>query len=554
MVRRWPGLTATCVATVFFWLSLTPSLVPRPWYLQGVIGGITAAIGYALGALAHWLIRLAVTALRPRPDARRRAQRLRARGWLGYYVAAVALTVVALSESARMQRELRALQELPETLTWHSLMISLLALAVAAALVLIARTVRLGTRALIRVLCRFVPRPLAVAVALLVSATAVVVGSRDVVFGRGVVDVASRIAESTNQDTKEGMRRPSSRLVSGGPESLVRWEDLGYEGRNFAGSALSARTIEQVTHRPAREPVRVYVGAQSADGFAEGARLAVAELERTGAFDRDVLAVAGTTGRGWVNSTDAEPLEFLHGGDTAIVAMQYSYLPSWLSFLVDKEQAGRANRALVEAVRARLLAEPPDERPKLVVFGESLGAYGIEAAFDGPDDLLRKVDGAVLAGSPDFAPIRRELTAGRDPGTPVWRPEYADGRHFRFAQWPEKDLARPEGAWRYPRVVHLQNASDAVVWWSPELALHRPEWLRQPLGPDITDEVNWFPFVTFWQTTVDMAVSYGVEAPHGHRYGTGSVEAWTSVLPPDDWTDEDTRRLKRHMDAREAPY
>ncbi|NSC23642.1 hypothetical protein FM076_21790 [Streptomyces albus subsp. chlorinus] len=554
VVRRWPGLAALCCATLFFWLSLTPSLVPRPWFLQGVIGGITAAMGYAIGGLAEWLLRLTLGPLCRRYVRRRPGPRWRARAWLAYYALSTALTIAALSWSADAQRELRRLQEMPETLTWHSLMIALLAMAICLALVALARAVRLGTRALIRLLGRFVPRPLAIGVGLLVSAMVVVFGTRDVVFDRGVLDGAAYLAQQTDESTKDGIVRPRSPLVSGSPASLVEWDELGYEGRNFTGSAISARHIRAVTGKRALRPVRVYVGQASAPSFRARARLAVRELERTGAFDRDVLAIAGTTGRGWVNSTDAEPLEYIHGGDTAIVAVQYSYLPSWASFLVDKEQAGRATRALVEAVRARWLEQPAGHRPKLVVFGESLGAYGIEASFDGPDDLLAKVDGAVLAGSPHFSPIRRELTAHREPGSPVWRPEYEGGRHFRFAQWPREDLARPGPGWKSPRVVYLQNASDAIVWWSPGLALNPPPWLREPLGPDITDAVTWFPLVTFWQTTVDMAVSYGVGAPHGHRYGNGSVEAWAAVAPSRGWTDKDTRHLRRFMDQREAPY
>ncbi|WP_243083833.1 alpha/beta-hydrolase family protein [Streptomyces sp. 891-h] len=563
VIRRWPGLTAMCCATLFFWLSLTPSLVPRPWLLQGVIGGITAAIGYAIGGLAQWLVRLTLGPLYRRyrqPLLRRLPGRpgphWRARAWLAYYVLSTGLTIAALSWSADAQRELRRLQEMPETLTWHSMMIALLAMGICFALVAIGRAVRLGTRVLIRVLGRFVPRPLAIGVGLLVSATVVVFGTRDVVFDRGVIDVAARLAEKTDQSTKDGIVQPTSRLVSGSRASLVRWEELGYEGRNFTGSSLTPHQISTVTGKHAVQPIRVYIGQESAPTFASRAKLAVRELERTGAFDREVLAIAGTTGRGWVNSTDAEPLEYIHGGDTAIVAVQYSYLPSWASFLVDKEQAGRATRALVEAVRARWLRIPAAERPKLVVFGESLGAYGIEASFDGPDDMLAKVDGAVLAGTPNFSPIRRRLTAHRDRGSPVWRPEYDKGRHFRFAQWPKRDLARPGPAsgWKGPRVVYLQNASDAIVWWSPELAFQPPRWLREPLGPDITDEVNWFPLVTFWQTTVDMAVSYGVGAPHGHRYGNGSVEAWAAVAPDKGWTKQDTEQLRRFMDQREAPY
>src|ERR687883_521342 len=37
--------------------SLTPSLLPRGWLLQGLIAGITAAIGYGIGAIAAWFVR-----------------------------------------------------------------------------------------------------------------------------------------------------------------------------------------------------------------------------------------------------------------------------------------------------------------------------------------------------------------------------------------------------------------------------------------------------------------------------------------------------------------
>ena len=36
---------------LFFCLSLTPSLLPRDWLFQGLIGGINAAIGYGIGVL-----------------------------------------------------------------------------------------------------------------------------------------------------------------------------------------------------------------------------------------------------------------------------------------------------------------------------------------------------------------------------------------------------------------------------------------------------------------------------------------------------------------------
>ncbi|MFB8078802.1 alpha/beta hydrolase [Streptomyces sp. NPDC056013] len=551
-IRRWPDLTALCCATVFFWSSLTPSLVPRPWYLQGLVGGITAVIGYALGSGLGWLCRTVAPWRQP--------DRFRTRCWQAYWLLSPVLAVWFISESARMQRQLRVLQGLPPSLTWHTPMIALIALGLLLAALLVARAVRLGSATLIRQLGRLMPRPAAYAVGAVVSALLVLVGVRDIVFDRGVVDIADRIAEAANDGTKDGIRRPASRLASGGPGSLIPWEDLGFQGRNFAGSTPTRAALTAWTGRPARDPVRVYIPSalpaafQDESPFAAQARLAVRELDRTGAFDRAVLAVAGTTGTGWVDPNVAEALEYMYEGDTAIVAVQYSYLPSWVSFLVDKEKAGQATRALLDAVRARLDSLPAGHRPRLVVTGESLGAYAVEASFDSADDLLASTDGALLLGAPDFSPISREIRRDRDPGSPVWRPQYRGGAHIRFAQFPETDLARPTAAWAHPRAVYLQNASDPVVWWSPDLLLDKPAWLDEPLGPDITPEITWFPFVAFWQTSVDMAVSYGVDAPHGHRYGAGAVDGWAAVLPPPGWTTADTTRLRAFIAHRAAAY
>ncbi|MFF6788616.1 alpha/beta hydrolase [Streptomyces filamentosus] len=551
-VRRWPDLTALCLATAFFWSSLSPSLVPRPWYLQGIVGGITAAIGYALGSTLAWLFRALVR--------RRPGEPVRTRCWQAYWLLAPLATLWLVSESARTQRRLRVLQDLPPSLTWHTPMIALIALALLALALLLARLVRLGAVTLIRLLGRLLPRPVAYVTGALLTALAVLVGVRDIVYDRGIVDVADRIAAATNGGTKAGIERPVSRYVSGGPGSLLGWDSLGYEGRNFTGSTPTRAALTAWSGRPARDPVRVYVPSTppvafaDASPFAAQAALAVRELDRTGAFDRSVLAVAGTTGTGWVDPNVAEALEYMHRGDTAIVAVQYSYLPSWVSFLVDKEKAGQATRALLDAVRTRLDTLPEDRRPRLVVTGESLGAYAVEASFGSAARLLAETDGALLLGPPDFSPVSRELRRDRDPGSPVWRPQYDGGRHVRFGQFPATDLARPATRWEHPRVVYLQNASDPVVWWSPGLLLDRPAWLSRPLGPDITPEIRWFPFVTFWQTSVDMAVSYGVDAPHGHRYGAGAVDGWAAVAPPEGWTDADTTRLRAYIGHRRAAY
>ena len=47
------GLTG---ALLFYCLSLTPSLLPRVWYLQAVMSGVTVAIGYWYPLVTFWQV------------------------------------------------------------------------------------------------------------------------------------------------------------------------------------------------------------------------------------------------------------------------------------------------------------------------------------------------------------------------------------------------------------------------------------------------------------------------------------------------------------------
>ena len=127
----------------------------------------------------------------------------------------------------------------------------------------------------------------------------------------------------------------------------------------------------------------------------------------------------------------------MYNGNSAVVSMQYSFLPSWLSFLVDKENARHAGQALFEAVD-RLVRELPEaQRPKLVVFGESLGSFGGEAPFLSLNNVLARTDGALFSGPTFKNTIWTDLTATRDRGSPEWLPIYDRGRYVRFVARPD---------------------------------------------------------------------------------------------------------------------
>jgi uncharacterized membrane protein len=378
--------------------------------------------------------------------------------------------------------------------------------------------------------------------------TAVVAGTWLVASGlllNGFVAVADRSfsVRNTTTTTTEGVEQPTSGLRSGGPGSLMSWDSLGRQGRNFAGGGPTVEELSAWSGSPATEPVRAYAGTLAAEDVEERAELAVEDLERAGGFDRANLLVATTTGSGWLAPWAVDSFEYLTGGDSAIVGMQYSYLPSWLSYLVDQERAREAGRELFDAVYERWSGLPADDRPKLFVFGLSLGSFGGETAFSGEFDLRNRTAGALFAGPPNFNLLYREFTDGRDPGSREVEPVYRDGRTVRFTN----DVAAgvpPASAWKGSRVLYLQHPSDPIVWWSPRLAWDRPDWLGEPPGRDVLDAMLWVPFVTFWQVTADMPLAGAVPSGHGHTYEAEFVDGWATVIQPSGLTPDKAERLR----------
>lgn len=524
-----PGFGGSIGAVLLFCLSLTPSLLPRHWLLQAVVSGITMAIGYgigaAIGALAHRIWR--------------RLPAASSRAWWSLAGTGGVLAAMFLALGEAWQRDVRALVGADLDTGWNPVAIATVALTVFGSLVLVSRAIRLGVRRLAGTLGRFSPRPVASVTAVgLVAALSYGVGQQ-VVF-TGFVDVAEHAAAAANRVIPPGVVRPESTYVSGGPGSLVPWETLGSHGREFTAGAVPAAALDEFAVGPVEEPIRVYVGQDSAPDLAAQADLAVRELERTGGFDRAVLSVIATTGTGWVNPAVPDSLEYLYAGDSAVVAIQYSYLPSWISFMADRAAAAQAAIVLISAVQDRIGVMAAGARPKLVLYGESLGAHGIEAAFGDLDRLLDRTDGALLAGPPHTNPIWQEVVEDREPDSPIWQPVYEGGDAVRFAQ-DAADLSVVEDR---PRVVYLQNASDPVVWWNPDLLYRKPAWLAGERGEDVSAAMQWYPVVTFWQVTVDLITSTKAPSGHGHSYHESVVDGWAALVPPPGWTDADTARLR----------
>ncbi len=530
---NWLGLLASAV--VFGW-ALTPSLLPRPWLFEGIIAGLGAALGYALGCLLSWAARAALRGREPGPGVKRWAWRILA-------VAGPVLATAYLIAGIAWQNQVRELVGQPDEGFLTAFVVGAVALVTAVVALAVGRGVRAVFRRLRRLLDRFVPTWLAAGLStvVLVAVLAVLVNG---ILIEAFTATMDRLYSGTNDTTAEGISPPVQPQRSGSPESLVAWDTLGLEGRNFVARGPSVAQLTTFSGRAATEPIRVYVGLESADDAAARADLAVQELERTGAFDRAVLVVAGTTGTGWLEPQSTDSLEYTWNGDTAIVGIQYSYLPSWISTVVDVDRAAEAGRSVFDAVHARWAQLPEGSRPKLIAYGLSLGSFSIQSAFADATDLTDRVQGAVLTGSPSFSEPRRTLLGTRDPGSAEWKPVVDGGALIRFGG-TAADLEQPSNAWGAPRIAYLQHANDPVVWWSAELIWSQPDWLREPPGPARTDLMSWYPVLTFLQVTVDQFVGVDVPDGQGHNYGGTMPAVWDLVTDPPDWGEDDVARLTR---------
>jgi uncharacterized membrane protein len=539
--QRHYTFTGTAVGLVFLWLSMTPSLLPRGPLFQGLVSGAAGAIGYAIGVFAVWLVRF-MRSKDSSPPAPRIA-------WVVLVAAGVVGTVAMIIWFHVWQDHVRNLMGVPH-LKWHDYPVAaVLAIVVLFVLVEIGQLIRRLILFLVRQLNRVAP-PRVSAVVVVLLLVALTVAILNGVVARFAMRTLNNTFESVNNEQSPDNPAPTSPMRSGAPGSLVSWASLGRQGRIFVNGAPTTEQLSAFSGAPAVEPIRAYAGLESADSIRATADLAARELERTGGLQRKVVAVATTTGTGWINEAEAESIEYMYNGDSAIVSMQYSFLPSWLSFLVDKENARQAGQALFEAVDKRVRAMPEAQRPKLVVFGESLGSFGGEAPFLSPNNIEARTNGALFSGPTFNNTMWEGVTRNRDPGSPEWLPIYQHGENIRFAARPD-DLGRLNALWGNPRVVYLQHASDPIAWWNPDLLFQQPDWLREPRGYDVPSDMDWIPVVTFLQVSADMAVAIDVPDGNGHRYVKDVVDAWAAVLQPPGWTPEQTERLRSVVHAPE---
>ncbi|GGL38455.1 alpha/beta-hydrolase family protein [Nocardia jinanensis] len=446
--RYRPPVATTLAVAAGTAVSLAPGLLPRTAAAQSVLTALMVALALCLVQFARFVVRHITGHIPARTERTRRV----------VYAAAAAGVLGAVVYAELWQHTLRIAMDVAPTgpgywLSW------------AFGATLLTTVIVTAVRGCGRLLRRIGwSRTLVMAV---------VAGLPLALFAvPAAVSWGDRTYAAANAAADPGLVRPVTVSRSGSAESMVSWSTLGREGQRF------------VTGGPP-SGVQVYVGLRSAPDLASRAALAVRELERAGGFDRAHLVVAVPTGSGWVDARALRGFGARFNGDVAVVALQYSYAPSWVTFLFGRDAATASARALFTAVEQRIATM--EDPPRLHLYGQSLGALGGSAVFAGAAEQNRRVCSALWAGMPGGG--------GPEPGA---------------------------------RTTVLANTSDPVVHWSLDL-LWRP--------PDLTATHRdaptppWLPVVSFLQTTADLLGSLGAPPGHGHRYDTDQGTALPGCDP-----------------------
>ena len=518
-------------ALAMYAVSVAPSLMARSWAWHAVASGVLVSCGYVAGVVIQNVGArvIAMTGLTIRASEPVE---------IGFRVCIAALFAIwwlyAVIQSYRRARVAARLVNMPGETFGEYLLGTAGTVVIVWCLILIVGALNRVGRMLIGALGGYMPRPAAIVVGVAIL-TAIVFFLTSNVILRGGIGFFRHHAEQMNMRTARGIYKPFVPERSASPASPVTWESVGGQGRVFLGRGPSRLDIAQVTGGEAMEPIRVYSGMPAGGaGIEQAAATVVAELRRTGAFDRAVILIAASTGSGWVDEWQVQPLEFLTRGNCATASLQYSYVPSALNWLTGLEPAQEASAVLFRAVRAELDVMDEADRPALFVCGESRGAFASQSVFSSVEEALSQVDGALWVGTPAFTPMHAELTSARHKGSPEVAPVVYNGRRVRFVNEPSDlrtDLyGRELGPWGFPRIVYAQHASDPVVWWNRKMLWTQPDWLRERAGRDVSPFVEFTRFVTFIQVLADLPVAGTAPGGHGHTYNEELIPLWRAIL------------------------
>ncbi|MGI9372775.1 MAG: alpha/beta hydrolase [Hyphomicrobiales bacterium] len=537
---RWLGFSNTCLffTLIFFALSLAPSLLPRTPLIQGFLSGFTAAVGFGIGKFVFWLwVFLEIPIFMGRP--------LRALWTLGLLIAGMLVLYFAWLAGS-WQDSVRALMNMDKLEGYYIPVVIIVAVPTMLVLVLLGQAFATVISRCSNWISKLIPRRISLFLSFLIVSTLLVAATSGTI-GRWAVERLDSAFLHWDGLIEDGTPKPILADFTGGPNSLVEWRGLGRQGRRFISRVTTKDDIAAFTSIPAKQPLRIYVGLGAAETPDARAKLALKEMIRIGAFERSVLVLATPTGTGMVDPAAIDALEFLHHGDTAVVAQQYSYLTSYVSLFLEPGYAATSATALFREVHGYWSRLPRQTRPELYLHGLSLGSYGSEQSIDFYYMLDNLIGGAVWSGPTYRNPRWASFTESRNSDSPEWLPIVRDSSLVRFTN--QKSALNLAGtSWGPLRLVYLQYASDPVTFFSPFAFLHQPAWMSDPRGPDVSKKLTWYPIITGLQIAFDMTQSAATERGFGHMYSaSGYIDAWIAVTEPQGWSPEDVDRLKKYL-------
>ncbi|QHD86657.1 hypothetical protein GR168_15665 [Gordonia sp. JH63] len=253
---------------------------------------------------------------------------------------------------------------------------------------------------------------------------------------------------------------------------LLAPADAGADEQPVPASSTTVATHSDVLAR----------GELSTDGFDRAAAQLVRTWTRSGGLSTRAVVVAVPTGSGWIDPAAVDGFESRFAGDVRVLALPYDDVPSWQAFVSDRSRSADSAIAVVSALTTVLDGVPDRERRRVILYGQSLGAVGADAAR-------------------------------------VWleneRPALLDETVLVA---PPAGTVAPDS--RTSRTV-LANSSDPVVRWSPA-GLWRPHRATEDThirGPRVPS-APWLPVVSFVQTSIDLLGALDGAAGVGHRYGS----------------------------------
>lgn len=526
------------IAVICFSISLMPSLLPRPYLLQGLLSGITITIGYGVGIFIRffWLY-LELPKLTDR-----------VKYYFRYIVSILSFFIFsyAIFASNSWQDEVRHLMGLAPVRDYFHFKMIVIALLLSFTLLFISRLIFNSFDKVRLKINTIIAKRMSNVLGLVFIVFTVFVFTNNFIISK-VVASFDKVYSFADENSDKGISKPLNKEATGSASSLITWDSIGRTGQNFVATGPSNQDLAVFFKEHTLAPLRVYAGLRSAESVQQRAELALKELIRIKGFSRSKLVIATPTGTGWLDPSAMDPFEYLHKGDTAIVSMQYSYLPSWLTLLVDPTGAKKSALALYDTIHQYWSTLPKDSRPDLYLFGLSLGAFAAETSINVATVINNPIQGGLFVGTPFPSTIAPKLVNQRNLDSPQWLPIIHDSSLVRFSA-QQNHLKNKDWQWGPMRFVYIQYASDPMVFFSLDLYRKEPDWMKGTRGYDVSPNFTWYPGITFLQVLFDLPMADRVPRGHSHNYSASSyIDGWLEVTQPENLSLDEENVIRSHF-------